>query len=468
VKRKGSSGFYPILMPFLLLLLAFSACSPLPDVAPSAAVLSPTVPASSSPTPTHIMPTATIISTETVKPTITKAPTITPLPTAIVAEHRIGIRTVDGVSEFYDRISGEKFIPRGFNYVRLAPMIGPNLWHSTLNPGFYNPERAESALQSMHTDGYNVVRIFIDCCRQGSNAGAPGRGISDTYIKNVVDFMNRAKANEIYVLMILDGTPAQGGYDELWRQCCEMFDGDNLRYLTTGGHAAKRRYDRDFIKALLEAGAPTEWIFAYDLTNEVSFSVDKAPFTLTSVTVMTANFAEYDMSSAEEKQRMMDENLVFWIDQQRAAILDVDSTALVSASFPAINTGRTTVNPAPAIYESSADFIDLHTYIGWGITLEQYMQRFGLTSVPEKPILMGEFGVTSRSFPDATAAAAGLVKWQAATCNYGFDGWLMWTWDTDESSDLYTATTDQGQISQALSPVFRPDPCKVGSLDSLQ
>jgi hypothetical protein len=463
-----SSRFCPNLMLVFSILLVLSACSSASQVTPSAEVPSPTIPASYTPMLTPIMPTSTIIPTVTIQPTITAAPTITPKPTTVVSEHRIGIRTVDGVSEFYDRASGEKFIPRGFNYVRLAPMIGPNLWHSTLNPGFYNPERAESALQSMHALGYNVVRIFIDCCRQGSNAGAYGSGISDAYIENVVDFMDKAKGSEIYVLMILDGTPAQGGYDELWRQCCETFDGDNLRYITMGGLAAKRRYDRDLIRALIEAGAPTDWIFAYDLTNEVSFSVDKTPFTLTSGTVITANFIEYDMSSAEEKQRMMDENLVYWIDQQRDAILDVDPTALVTVSFPAINTGRTTVNPAPAIYESSADFIDLHTYIGWGITLEQYMLRFGLTSIPQKPIIMGEFGMTTRSFPDAAAAAVGLVKWQAATCSYGFDGWLMWTWDTDESSDLYTAITGQGQISQALSPISRPDACQVGTVDFIE
>jgi hypothetical protein len=65
----------------------------------------------------------------------------------------------------------------------------PNLWHSTLNPGFYDPERAEAALRGMHADGYNVVRIFVDCCRENNNVGDPSGGISSAYLENVIDFL---------------------------------------------------------------------------------------------------------------------------------------------------------------------------------------------------------------------------------------------------------------------------------------
>ena len=36
-------------------------------------------------------------------------------------EHRIDVRDVNGIGEFYDRATGAKFIPRGNNYIRLAP-----------------------------------------------------------------------------------------------------------------------------------------------------------------------------------------------------------------------------------------------------------------------------------------------------------------------------------------------------------
>ena len=314
--------------------------------------------------------------------------------------HRIGVRLVEGEAEFFDRQTGDIFIPRGYNYVRLAPMSknNPDLWHSTLNPGFYDPERAGAALHEMHAAGYNVVRIFVDCCREGNNAGDPAGGISTAYLENAIDFLNKAKANQLYVLLVLDLTPAQGGYDDMWQHCCETFDGENLRYLTSGGHRGERSFNQDMISALIDAGAPVETIFAYDLTNEVHFNLDKPPFNLPSGKVTTANNKTYDMSIEEDKQRMMDENLVYWIDQQRSAILEIDPSALVTVSFPAINSGQTTVDPHPAIWASKADFIDLHTYLGWGLSLDQYMERFRVDQLPEKPIILGEFGASSAPF----------------------------------------------------------------------
>lgn len=373
-------------------------------------------------------------------------------------EHRFGVRDVDGIGEFYDRDTGEKFIPRGFNYVRTAPM-GSGIWHSTLNPGFYEPERAAAALQAMHAAGYNVVRVFVDCCRKGSNAGSPRGGVSEPYLLNVIDFLEKAAENEVYVLLVLDLTPAEGGYDDMWMHCCSTFDGENLRYLTAGGHRGEKRFNQDFIRALVAHDAPMAAIFAYDLTNEVHFSVDKPPFSLAAGRVRTANGQLYDMAKPEEKDRMMDENLVYWIDQQRAAILEVDPNALVTVSFPGINSGQTTVHTGPAIRDSTADFIDLHIYLGWGLSLEDYLGRFEVDERAEKPIILGEFGASSRTYPAIESAVDALVMLQSASCTYGFDGWLLWTWDTGESPDLWNGMSASGEISNALSPVRRPDPC---------
>lgn len=422
----------------------------------------PTLPADKPSPVATTPPTPTLADTPTHTPVPSLTPTRIASPTAtLILTHRIGVRRVDGVGEFYDRRTGEKFIPRGFNYVRLAPMsaTNPNLWHSTLNPGFYDSERAGAALQAMQAAGYNVVRIFVDCCREGNNVGDPNGGISTAYLENVIDFLKKAERNEIYVLLISDLTPAQGGYDDLWQQCCTTFDGENLRYLTSGGHQAERRFNQDFIHALIERQAPMEMIFAYDLTNEVHFNVDKAPFSLTSGKVTTANHKVYDMSNSEDKQRMMDENLVYWIDRQRAAILEVDPTALVTVSFPAINSGQTTVHTGPAIWESTADFIDLHAYLGWGLRLEDYVNRFEIQGYAEKPIILGEFGAAKRAYPSAAMAAQALQGMQVDSCGYGFDGWLLWTWDGDEQTELWNGLSENGEISAALAPRRRPVPC---------
>lgn len=444
----------PLFLCLLFILVGFvsTCCSP---IEPPALLASPTNP----PTWTAATQPPTVQPAESPTQGIA-TPIFTDTP-PIEFTHPIGVRLVGGTAEFYDRQTGEKFIPRGFNYVRIAPMsdANPGLWHSTLNPGFYDPQKAETALQGMHTAGYNLVRIFVDCCREGNNVGDPSGGLSQAYLENVVDFLEKAKANQIYVLLISDLTPAQGGYDEMWAHCCTTFDGENLRYLTPGGHKAESRFNQDFIRALIEMGAPMESIFAYDLTNEVHFSVDQPPFNLTTGKVTTANRQTYDMTKPEDKQRMMDENLIYWIDQQRAAILEVDPTALVTVSFPAINTGQTTVNTVPAIWKSAADFIDLHAYLGWGLSLKDYVDRFGINGYQEKPIILGEFGAAKRAFPTAVFAAQNLVNMQAESCNYGFDGWLMWTWDTDEQPDLWNGMSENGEISADLAPRYRPDPC---------
>ena len=52
-----------------------------------------------------------------------------------------------------------------------------------------------------------------------------------------------------------------------------------------------------------------------------------------------------------------------------------------------------------------------------------------------------------------------LVDWQAESCQYGFDGWLFWTWDTTEQGEFFTALEEEALIDRSLSPVTRPDPC---------
>ncbi len=57
-------------------------------------------------------------STPTVIPTNTPEPYTPP-------EHRIGIRVENGMGEYYNRVTNEKFIPRGMNYVHLGPQTNP-------------------------------------------------------------------------------------------------------------------------------------------------------------------------------------------------------------------------------------------------------------------------------------------------------------------------------------------------------
>jgi len=394
-------------------------------------------------------------------------------------EHRIGIRGVDGVGEFYDHLTGQKFVPRGNHYIRLAWQRAPSgemiLYHSNFNPGLYDPSRSEQALRKMRSDGYNVVGVMLNpCCREGS-LGDPAGGLSSAYLANVVDFLQKAKANEVLVWIRTDDVPKVGGYTALMdAYCCAVFAGYNVHYLTPGGLEANRRFWRDFIQALIAHGAPLDAIWAYSIRAEQFYEANLPPLSLTSGLVTTANGRTYDMAKPEDKQRMMNENLVYWIDQLRASILELDPTALVTIGFfwPQKPNPARIGDPRlvrtywaiadPEIGGSSADFIHLHPYPGQGLTLAQMVENFEMTGFTRKPIVMGEFGAFKATYWSSAVAAQVLQDWQVESCPYGFDGWLLWTWDTEEQPEIWNGLDDNEVINQALAPKNRPDPCVPG------
>ena len=391
------------------------------------------------------------------------------------AEHRIGVRLVDGVGEFYDRLSGARFVPRGNNYIRLARQQslsgGMIVYHSTFNVGLYDAEQADQALRRMHAQGYNVVRVFVQgSCKTGC-IGDPAGGLSSDYVANLTDFLRKAKSHDIYVILTTDAEPGTPYYVELLDSTWSVdFGGTNSSYLRGGGILVGQAFWQDLIEELVAQDAPLDAIFAYALRNELFFETNAAPLDRASGIVSTADGRSYDMASEEDRQAMMDRNLVLWIDEIRAAILERDPTALVTVGFfppdspnPWASAPRF-IRTYPALWESSIDFIDFHPYPG-GYGLGELVENFGMEGLEEKPIIMGEFGASRSTYASAAATARALHDWQVDSCRHGFDGWLLWTWDSSEQSDFYNGLSDQGQIDQALAPAGRPDPCQPGDFD---
>jgi hypothetical protein len=111
-------------------------------------------------------------------------------------------------------------------------------------------------------------------------------------------------------------------------------------------------------------------------------------------------------------QLMMDENLVYWIDEMRSAILEVDPTALVAVSFfepqspnPARVNDVRVIRTYPAIWESTADFIDLQAYPGVELSMAQYADNYEINGIVEKPIIMGEMGAFKWRYPTVELAS---------------------------------------------------------------
>jgi len=398
-----------------------------------------------------------------ISPPAATSPAVTS-PAAV--EHRIGIRLVDGAGEFYDRVTGAKFTPRGMNYIHLAEQPtddgGRTVYHSLFDPGRYEPALVGEALEKMKEAGYNTVRVFMS----QNTIDAPDGGLSDEYLANMADFITQAQANGLFVMPTIDWSPG-GRYGQLLlTTCCEQFNMNNAQYLPSGGVRANAAFFQDLVRGLVDQGAPLEAVLSFELRNEMYFDTDFAPFTLTSGSVTTANGKSYDMGSASDRELMVDESTVTFINTVRTAILEADPTALVSVGFfvpsgpnPARIGDARLVSTYPAIWQSEADFIDLHPYPGGELTLQKYVENFEMEGMQEKPILMGEFGVNRGDVPSLSRAAQMAVDWQVESCAYGFDGWLFWTWDTDEQPEFYNAVQDEALIGRNLSPALRPDPC---------
>lgn len=410
-----------------------------------------------------------------IEPTL--APSATTIPTPTPPEHRIAIRVVNGIGEFYDRLTGEKFVPRGNNYIRLASQQstsgGMIFYHSTFNTNLYDPGVAEATLSKMQAEGYNVVRVFINGACKDFCIGDPAGGLSHAYIANLADFLQKAKSHDIFVILTSDGPPATQYYikllDTTWSN---DFGGTNKQFLTGGGVLVEKKLVQDLIEALISQNAPLDAILAYELRNELFYESNATPISYTSGLFKTINGKTYDMGSQEDRQRMMDENLLYWIDQVRSVILKLDPTALVTVGFfvpqgpiPTRIGDVRLIDTRSVIWESSLDFIDLHPYPDGGFSLANYVENFGMAGMEEKPIIIGEFGAARSWYPSEAITARTLHDWQVESCQYGFDGWLLWTWDTEEQSDFYSGLSGSGEIDQVLAPMNRPDPCLPGIFD---
>lgn len=106
-------------------------------------------------------------------------------------------------------------------------------------------------------------------------------------------------------------------------------------------------------------------------------------------------------------------------------------------STPCVDDGYP-LRPSVLMQNSSLDYIDIHVYpSGPSYTLAADLGSAEITAdaVWSKPLLMGEYGVVKNSYYNtATLAAATLTSQLQLSCQYGFTGWGLWTWDTDRTN----------------------------------
>ncbi|HEX5823214.1 MAG TPA: hypothetical protein VFY18_02035, partial [Candidatus Limnocylindrales bacterium] len=169
-------------------------------------------------------------------PVSTSPPSLAP-----IGPHRIGIRTADGRREFFDRTTGERFVPRGANYLR----AGRNAGGAIVDRVFadYDGGRVEADLLAMRNLGYTAVRVALENCREDC-IGDPGGGLRSAYLANLADFLRRARDAGLPVLIQTNDLPEEGGYvPRVEASCCSPFDGYlNSQYFSPIGLEVYREY----------------------------------------------------------------------------------------------------------------------------------------------------------------------------------------------------------------------------------
>jgi catechol 2,3-dioxygenase-like lactoylglutathione lyase family enzyme len=169
------------------------------------------------------------------------------------------------------------------------------------------------------------------------------------------------------------------------------------------------------------------------------------------------------MSDPEQKTQMVSDGIVHYIAQMKEEILQHDPTALVTMGFfaPEITAPDWYVETASLLEKSDLDFFDFHAYPGV-YDLREHAGHFGMLGYDAKPVILGEYGAFRRLYARVDSAARVLTNWVAESCEYGFDGWLYWTYypaDPDSGDRTWGFVDEAGYLLDLFAPPNQPDPC---------
>ena len=361
---------------------------------------------------------------------------------------------VDG-DRFIDSYTEEIFIPRGYNFTELGVLdntctLPGELYHNTFSSSSYDELPVTEMFKKLENAGYNMVRVFLnpECLSVEKDSFQPA------YMANLVDFLQQAKQYDIYVILTLDMIPSAWYGNEINK--IEDIDWINTQFLDVDMIAAEVDFWQDFILALHDEDAKLEMIFSYELRNELYFHPDYEPVSLWRGEYVLPNGESYALSDETEKSMMVNDGFVYWSQRIRDAIHAIDPSALVSCGFfapdPFGDVGKY------GVHELTLDFVDLHFYPQDGVSILDYAAHFQLDHPAQIPLLMGEYGVVETDRYTPTEALEILRDWMRESCEYGFDGWLLW--DYTKSTDIPLSLVDDGTLFEGLSPDDFPNSCQ--------
>src|SRR5262249_44828044 len=145
---------------------------------------------------------------------------------------------------------------------------------------------ADNALNKMHYDGYNLVRVIIETGRLSSLTGVGGPfstnvpALDSQYMANVKDFLRKAQSHGIYVTFVIGQIPDNTYYTSMANaECPSTIGAENRYYLCPGWIKAHQAYVKEFVSEITTYDSsllPT--IFSYELANELFVTTGAPPF----------------------------------------------------------------------------------------------------------------------------------------------------------------------------------------------
>ncbi len=389
-------------------------------------------------------------------------------------EHPIQVRDGENGAEFYHIGTGETFVPRGANRIELT-WTGTHYEDRLLATDVWDPAGFRADMGALTARGYNTVRIFIDSCNAGPGCitNPTGRGLNGEYLDNMVEMMQIAKEEGIFLQLTSNDIPDDGGYGDLAnREASGQIEGyRNAHMLTASGHEAARRYWEDLITGLIERQAPLDVVLGWQLLNEQWLFSDQPPLSLAEGRVQSTVTGEtYDMADPDQRRDMVADSVLAYISTMTETIKTLDPTALVTMGFfaprfpnPTGIGGSWYVDTAILLERGSAlDYYDFHAYAGSDISFEAITENFGMIGFDDKPVVLGEYGAFTSQYAESGSAARVLAEMMSTACQSGYDGALLWTYratPSDWSDNTWALTDEDGYLLDLFAPGAWPDPC---------
>lgn len=374
------------------------------------------------------------------------------------SNYGIGVRTsIFGYGEFYNLSDGKSFYPRGNNYQE----FDSNIKIINFDVGKYDPIESNLVLSKMKSYGYNSVRVAFVI---NHSMNLDRTAISVEYLNNFKDFVLLSKSKGIYVEVVAGGLPKESVYYptntssnfEAYSYNQYILDSDFLSY--------KKLYMQDLMNSLVAISFPFENILGWEIENEPFFDLSKKPFTL-NTTIMASDGNYYSM--VNQKSLMLDNCIVNYMNVIRSSIKEIVPSLLVTmtVSSPAQNipVGKY-ITTQKLLTTSDMDYISVNIYpSATNISTDEDFISFGISSTNTKPIHISEYGAYPiKHFPIQVAIEL-FKNFQVKMCNqYNVQGFMHYDWNAYEIDSylrLYHAVEQGEQIAQAMSPLYRKNPC---------